>query len=427
MRKPIPLLLFLHSFVFLNVVAAPIDSSKSVAFRLTNEGFIGGKAGTQFWRNHNVPLNNHGYLYNGTLLESSFHNALTLKTRFRVWNGEMSVFDQYNYQFEPELILHLKGKKVETVIHGGYLNDITLGSGLTVKDFTNSGAKVLTHWNKWTANAGILAKGYGISEDLYWAGLDHGVVPLSLTVLVKNTQGTYLFGNLYENQYYISVYFLPDIKITLPFGSLYGEYGFKLDRRKNVSGIIEESPEKAHAGLLGFKSTYHGRRLIVNGCIEFRTYRKGFIPVTGVDPSMFGTLWDEDNSRANWIDFFDSRRTSYWGYLHMDAEFRLFDTWRIFSRNELLYFHSRQTNAIVYPSAYNGITFDGGIMRYTPSTIFYAAGIRYLFFKKVAAEIFISNKLINTWECSDFTTTQWGQRFIASDQPFGEARLQWHF
>jgi hypothetical protein len=346
----------------------------------------------------------------------------------RVWNPELSEFDRYEYLFEPDITLSFKLKHFETFIRGGYINDVTLGNGLTMKDFTNSGAIVDVHWNNWTGSAGIFARGYGFLDDLYWLSLSQGSIPLEITGLINNTQGTMMGGLFSGDRYYLSGYLLPGTKINIPCGLLYAEYGFKLTRQRNVAGLIEASPQSAHAGLIGFKTDYQGSRFTFDGCMELRAYQKGFIPVTGVDISRFNTFWDEDDSRANWFDFFDSRETSFWAYTRINAACRIYGNWRFFIRDEILYFYSKQKEAVVYPTQYDGPMYDGSIFTYKPSTHFYTVGIRCEVVQGVTGEISIGNKLINgVWMGYDIPYTQWGRRFIASDRPFWEVRLKWKF
>lgn len=404
-----------------------VETTNKIAIHLNNEGSLGGKANSEFWRNDGLPLNNHGFFYNSSQLECSLLNTITIKTRLRVWNPELSLFDRYEYLFEPEIALALRTKHFETFIRGGYINDFTLGNGLTVKDFSNSGAIADMHWNKWSGSAGIFTRGYGVLEDLYWMSLNRGSIPLKITALVSNTQGTVMMGSFGGERYYLSGYLLPSMGVNVPCGVFYAEYGFKLNRHKNIAGLIEESPGNAHAGLFGFKTDYHGKRFSFDGCMEFRAYRKGFIPVTGVDMSRFNTFWDEDDSRANWIDFFDSRETSYWAYTRIHADCLVYNNWRFFVRDELLYFCSTQKEAVVYPAQYDGPIYEGAVLAYKPSTHFYAVGIRYKVTRGVTGEISIGNKLTNgIWMGKDMSYTQWGQRFIAADCPFWEVRIKWN-
>ncbi len=403
------------------------DSLKSFSFTYFNEGIFGGKARIYLKESDIKTLNNHGYFYNGTHLKFSLGNTLSLHTRLRIWNDELSSYDRFQSRFEPETHLSFTVNKLIASFHGGFINKFTLGSGLTLKDFSDPGAIVAIKGNEWSGSAGIFTRGYGILEDLYWFSLTANVIPLRLNALVINTQGMPLVGTFYSNQHYLSGFLLPNITIQVPSGSLYAEYGFKLTHQNGVDNLIENTPNTAHAGLVGYKTAIQKGPVSVDGCFELRTYRKGFIPVTGVDLSRHTTFWDQNDSRANWIDFFDSRETSNWVYTRITAECDIYKKLSVFIKDELLYFRSRQKEAIVYPSVSDDTWYNGAVMRYNPSSHYYAAGIRYAFFPQAYVELSIGNKLLNKWEDDYFSYSQWGQRFIASDKPYGEVRLEWNF
>ena len=426
MKNIVLLILFICSRSYGDIKSL-IDTTGSINIHLKNEGTIGGKTNSEFLQPQDEPLNNHGFFYTGSSITFLLMNTITMNMCLRVWNEELSVFDRYKYLFEPEVALSFKKNKLETLFRGGYINNVTLGSGLTVKDFSNSGAIVKAQWKKLLGSAGIFSRGYGSIEDLYWVTLGHKIIPFELTMLCMNTQGTEINGLFGSKGYYITSYLLPNLSFKINGGLLYAEYGFKLNAQKNAVDIIEESPQKAHAGLVGFKTDHHGRRLTLNGCLELRAYQKGFIPVTGVDLSRFNNFWDEDDSRANWIDFFDSRETSYWVYLRIDADCRVYGRWYIFVRDEILYFYSKQKEAVIYPSYDSALSHVGAIVQYKPSSHYYKIGIKFVFIRGVSAEVSIGNKLINNWGLYDSPYSQWGQRFIATNYPFGETRIIWNF
>ena len=403
------------------------DTSTAAAFSIVNDGSLGGRAKQNFWRLSKGPLNNHGFFYNGSRITCSLLETITIGTWVRVWNEELSVIDRYRVVLEPELSLSYRFLNLATQFRGGYLNDFTLGQGLTLKDFSNSGAQVNLRWNEWNGQVSVFTRGYGYSEDVYSFSLHRQSIPVELNGLLINTQGTYPTGTLTGNRSYISGYVLPNLTFTIPFGQVYAEYGIKMDRRRNVEDRIENAPQTAQAGLIGCVAECRNRRLFVHGQTEFRVYQKGFIPVTGVDLSRFVTFWDENDSRANWIDFFDSRRTSYWWYLNIETEFSFWKNWRLFARDELLWFRSRQKEAVVYPSSLNGSRFDGAIFRYVPSSNYYSAGIRHQPLRNVSVQLSLGNKLINNWGYYIFPYAQWGQRYIASPRPYWEVRVLWHF
>lgn len=426
-RKSVLLITLLRCTLAHGDIVTPVDSTSKVAFHLHNTGTLGGKIDSDPLAHRGEPLNNHGYFYNGSLLQCSVSDKVALKTQVRIWNEELSVNDQYRFRVEPEIALHLRARTWETNFRGGFFDSVTIGSGLTLKDFSNSGAIVDVRWNKLMGSAAIFSRGYGSKEDIYFIGLHPLVIPLKVTALVIYTQGVESVGLFTGNRYYLTGYLLPDFEYASPVGKVYAEYGFKYAKSMNVKAIIEESPMSAHAGLIGFTKNHAIGRLTMDGCLELRAYQKGFIPVTGVDESRFVNLWHEDDSRANWIDFFDSRETSFWTYAQVNADILICGGFRLFFHDEMLYFHSKQKEVIVYPYYNSGSGFNGAVMRYKPSTNFYSAGVRYIVYRGISGELSIGNKLINHWQFYITPYSQWGQRFIASDRPFFEGRIRWNF
>jgi hypothetical protein len=163
-----------------------------------------------------------------------------------------------------------------------------------------------------------------------------------------------------------------------------------------------------------------------SGNAELRASQKGFIPVTGVKMERFTRFWNEGDSRANWVDFFDSRKDFLWAYANFDLSYSLSDHWRIFLRDELLYFKSKQKEVTVFP-IYVGkdSIIDGGIVRYEPSTNYYNIGICFVPMKYVFVEAAVKNKLISWEGLNAALHGQRGQRFFPMSRPFFEIRVMW--
>lgn len=307
-------ILLLSALGCCSVSAAVIGNIDKISILIENEGTIGSKS-MELSDSRNEPLNNHGFFYNCLSLEFSYLNSVGLKTHLRLLNDELSALDNYSFFFEPEFTLNLKINNLKTTFRGGYINDLTLGNGLTVKDLSNSGGIIGAQWNGWSCGAGIFARGYSYNEDLIWANLQQPFIPIELIVLCINTQGTKT-SNFYQSNKHISGYLLPNFQFKFPWGIFYAEYGLKLDYRRNVEGLIEECKKYTNAGMIGFKADNSWKRISFNGCVEIRAYEKGFIPLTGIDEGFrFERFWKEQDSRANWVDFYDSRETSLWAYL----------------------------------------------------------------------------------------------------------------
>lgn len=397
-----------------------IEVNKS-SIGLSNEGIFGGKINSEIRKDNYIPLNNHGYFYNKTYIEYSYNKTITLNTNLRVLNDELSSLENYKLCIEPEFKMSLQTNRTQMNIQGGYINDITIGEGLTVKNMSNSGAVLTINKNKMVYHGGIFTKGYGENEDIYWIGLTPIRIPIKIVALIMNTQSSNNFKPFTMNRYYISGYLLNSIKIYMPGTLLYGEYGLKLNKKRDVDGIIEKSAKIANAGMFGIKVDKILNKITLNGCTELRIYQKGFVPVTGVKIARFDKFWNEADSRNNWIDFFDSRETSYWIYLKFNIDWHFNNYWNLFINNEMLMFYSNQDEAIVYNIN------EGAIVKYKPSTNFYRVGIRFDISQEINVEMYLSNKLINYTQGTEGYFTQWGQRFVANKEPYFEVRLEWKY
>jgi hypothetical protein len=390
-------------------------------------GIFGGKLDNRIVGMQDESLNNHGYLYTYGVVAYHFNESVKVQTRLRILNDELSNGDEYKYYFEPELELSYRAGKCETAFNGGYIDNFTLGQGLTVKDFSQSGAIGKVRINGWNTSVGIFSSGYGQAEDLYWCDIGNNAVPAKLSILLINKQGPMSNIPFGKGQYYVTGYLLPSFEYRVPPVTLYAEYGFKHNRSSEADDVFDKAPQNAHAGLIGMKTDCRTRRFICDGCIELRACQNGFVPVTGAEIRRFGHFWNENDSRANWVDFFDSREDFYWAYARLNLRFIATSRWHVFFRDELLYYYSKQKEAIVFPGTYfEEFSLDGGIVKYKPSTNFYTIGVTFFPVPGVVVETSVKNKLINNPGLWTSIYSQWGQRFFATDHPFFEARAIWN-
>jgi hypothetical protein len=409
---------------------APSDSS-APAVHFSNSGILGTKINETTFVPGEVPLTNHGYFYSCSNIRYSLRDLAVIKTRLRILNEEFSCSDEFRPQFEPEIELCYKTKRSTVALRGGYIDHFTLGHGLTIKEFSQSGAIGTITYDKWRVSGGIFTLGYGFDEDLNLLTAEHEGFPIKLSALAIIKRGVNPDYQFNGNQYYMTGYLLPGYEYTFKKLTVYAEYGYKINKSRNVDKfIIEDSPSNAQAGLVGIKTDFQKKHMDFKGCMELRASQKGFIPVTGVNIDRFAKFWNENDSRANWVDFFDSRKDFFWWYMNIDLNVRLSVHWRIFFRDEVLYFYSRQKELTIFSPEEDPHFLDSmtvaGIARYEPSTNFYNIGICFLPVKGVSIEFSAKNKLINEQGVDASRYEQLGQRFFPTEHPFFEARAIWN-
>jgi hypothetical protein len=422
------LIIFFKTAIVYCDTLSPADSA-APALHWDCSGMFGGKLNKESLLNSEESgLRNHGYFYSCVNASYSYRDMAILKTRLRLLDEELSINDDYLAEFEPEINLAYKTKRSAFSLSGGFIDDFTLGQGLTIKDFSQSGAIGTFASGSWEGSGGVFTSGYGEEEDLYWMTCRRGAFPLKLSAFALREQ--WAESREWGGHYYVNGYLLPGFEYTLKNLTFYAEYGYKI--RKSAIKSLSLGPKTASAGLAGIKANVQKKRIAAAGCIELRASQKGFIPVTGVNIDRFAKFWNENDSRANWVDFFDSNEDFYWIYANIDLSIPLSTHWSVFIRDELLYFQSKQKDLIFLPdSAVNSQSSfrpdnGGAIIKYKPSTNYYNIGISFSAGKGISAEVSVKNKLMNGNGSDAYTFSKVKMRFFAMDRPFLDVRAIWN-
>jgi hypothetical protein len=423
--KIISILLGLIILLYAHFTECDTNSSienPAAAIHFDCSGMLGGKLNRSTFTSDSAILRNHGYFYSCINARYSYNDIASVKTRFRLLNDELSKNDEYVPQFEPEIDLSYKAKSIQYSLLGGFIDHFTLGEGLTIKDFSQSGAFGTIGCRVLEVSAGIFTSGYGKNEDIYLLTAKHCGFPIKFSSFMLREQRL----ESDKDGYYNLIYALPGFEYKYKGLTFYAEYGYKIQEIHDLQGLFTNCPQKASAGLAGIKADFQKKAFAVSGCLELRASQKGFIPATGVEIAKFAKFWNENDSRANWVDFFDSQEDFYWVYATIDLSVPLFRHCSAFLRDELLYFSSSQK--LLLPQSADTLTSMEypGILSYQPSTHVYNIGIRFDPLSGVSIEASVKNKLMNKLGFNACTYNQWGQRFFVTESPFFEARVIWY-
>ena len=154
---------------------------------------------------------------------------------------------------------------------------------------------------------------------------------------------------------------------------------------------------------------------------EIRYYGVTFIPVTGVEPRHLQSLEHKYLSQNNWIDFFDSRKESFWYYHKVEIESPRIRGFSLFAANEFLYYAGKQDTLI---------RMDGDervVLSYEPSTSYYSGGINYAISAFADMKLMLTNQMLNRNHTSlePSPRQQYMRRFYATEKPMLELLVLW--
>jgi hypothetical protein len=370
--------------------------------------------------------NNHGALFGDSRLavgiDSSNYAVIGLRTSL----SEFSFSD--HFIIAPLLRLCIGNysttKRAGWSLALGELEPMTIGQGLTIKDFRQVGGAGAIKLKDFSLSAIFWAQGYQNPEDMAAIGVSQAlnVLNVGLNALFWDIQGIpdgITFQ--YWTQYYASLYLLPNFSINLPWARLYAEYGFKRKWENNVESFFNATPNLAHGLCVGivFEDTIFGVGIKINQ--EFRHYTKGFIPATGVRSEYMVSLENEYYSQNNWIDFFTSQEKSSWYYHYISLESPSLKGFNLYVANELLYYASPQDTIV------RSIQDVTTIFSYRPSTNYFWIGIRYAVKDFALLSLSVSNRLLNQAPGGNYAVpnSQYMRRFCPAQHPFLDFRVRW--
>lgn len=391
---------------------------------ISTKGFVTGKFQSANFEKSTTKLNNHGAFYGEVTPELYYNKSNFLSLGFFLENEEFSEYSRF--RFSPLIYANIGNDTANSFfkwsVKTGTLPYITVGNGLTFKDFRQIGIHSSLSIKGFNSLFTLWAQGYTQAEDIFRLDLFHERFPIKLNLIFWPIQGhKYLDYAFESDQKYYSFYILPYVFKEWKDFDFYLEYGYKYKKEKEVSYLYDYSPHEAHALLFGisYVDTLFNFKITVNP--EFCYYGKGFIPNTGVSSEFLGNLDTWYHSTNNWIDFFNSREKSIWLYSRFYIETPTFAGFSIYFHDELLYFHSTQKTIIA--EFYNTKSF----MAFNPSTNFYKAGIKYFLGNIINVSFNISNQMINIdpFFNQNIYSSQYMERFYPADELFFELLLQW--
>jgi len=426
MIKRLSIFVFYLSFTLLG----HDDSLSKPFWNIKSKGYSSGTIPLSDISSLDNSSNNHGSIWGVTDLYAGFDSLNCIKLSAELSTPDFSTVDSFHLQPRLKLKIgkHSKKRPMQWEMQIGTLDLLTVGHGLTIKDFRQIGATGNLSTEEFKFYTALLGQGYKVDEDILIFGIDHTwkKVTAGLNSVIWRIQGiSDKISFRYWDQYYLSTYILPTFSFILPDFQLYLETGLKLIDEKDVDNYFNSTENVAYAFLSGVKysTTFFNINISINP--EIRFYSKGFIPVTGLDKRHLISLDHKILSQNNWIDFFDSHEKSFWYYHSIYIESPPIKDFSLFAKNELLLFNSSQDTLTRI------VENEKVILSYSPSTSYYWAGIKYDLNSFTNIKVQISNHMLNKDHAAVYNYEEYGhqymRRFYVTETPLLELLIDWHF
>lgn len=375
-------------------------------------------------------VNHHGAFYMDVLPSVRFAEGADLQVRLNLQNTSFSELRTAEAAWfakaSVERSFWRKSREDSSKfwrLEAGNFDPVTLGQGLTFKDFQALGVAGRLDWNGVCMQIASWAQDYGNAGDIFTARLH-------LARFHTGMDAVFWLEELVKGLH--SLYFLPYFQVPVRDWEIYGEAGVRFTEEESRSwNNVRGYPDWTMAALAGFRyrSPWPDWTLRVES--ELRYYGKNFIPLAEIQDDQFTSLYNYDKASNNWIDHFSSILESRWVYLKAALETPSWNGVSLFAENELLLYLGDQD---LFWERYSQ-----ALVSHDPSSDFYWAGIRYVHRGRLRLELLATNRLINLDPVvnrrsgydmyyqpgAQDVRRQYRSRFYPAESPLLEIRMVW--
>lgn len=375
-------------------------------------------------------INHHGAFYLDILPSMRFADAADIQVRLNLQNASFSELRTaeaaWFVKASVERPFWRKSSEDSSKLwrlEAGNFDPVTLGQGLTFKDYQALGVAGRLDWNGTSLQIASWAQDYGERGDIFTARVHLARFHSGMDAVIWLEE---LVNGLH------SVYLLPYFNVPVGDFGIYGEAGLRFTEEESRSlDNVRGYPDWTGAALAGlrYRSPWPGWRLRADS--ELRYYGKNFIPLAEIRDDQFTSLYNYDKSSNNWIDHFSSILDSRWVYLKAALETPSWNGISLFAENELLLYLGDQD---LFWERYSQ-----ALISHNPSSDFYWAGIRYGHRGRLRLELLATNRLINIdpqvnrhfsddiyyYAKPGEVRRQYRSRFYPAETPLLEIRMVW--